>query len=249
MKRAFFTTIFVLASMANFAQTKLPVAFSDFQAWAKQIKISGYQFIECAQDGTDYTAMLGSGPAKFFQIRLGDISRFNEYKMICKDAAVYTLNGYKAVNYTFANNTLLTIELPQAQAAITFAMNGKIAKSVMEDLASKSNLPNLKVSKQAANAPGVKWPAIIPEDMRISNVESIKTLGTDGTYKDVIEVKATMGPQLVESIQAILKKHEGELYLINTEKLDFICSEAENIDQLKANFKNGQLVSFIYYIK
>ena len=249
MKRAFFTIIFVLASMANFAQTKLPVSFPDFQAWAKQIKISGYQFIECAQDGADYTAMLGSGPAKFFHIRLVDISRFNEYKMICKDATVYTFNGYKAVNYTFANNTLLTIELPQAQTAITFAMSGKIAKSTMEELASKSNLPNLKASKSGTNAPGVKWPDFIPEDMRLSGVELLKSSGSDGTYKDVIEVKATMGPQLVESIQSILRKHEGELNLINTEKLDFICSEAENIDQLKANFKNGQLVSFMYYIK
>jgi hypothetical protein len=249
MKRLFFAIIFVLTSIVNFAQTKLPVSFIDFQAWAKEIKITGYKLFGCEQDGADYTAMLGGGPEKFFQIRLMNISQFSEYKMVSKDAAIYNFNGYKAVSYTFANNTVLTIELPQAQAAITFAMGGKIAKSNMEELASKSNLLNLKASKLGANTPGVKWPDFIPSDMRLNSVESVKQLGSDGTYKDVIEVKATMGQQLIESIQSILKKYGGNLNPLNTEKLDFICSEAENIDQLKSDFKNGQLVSFIYYIK
>lgn len=249
MKRIITALIFALVSTASFAQAKLPVTFADFQAWAKQIKIAGYPLIESEQDGADYSAMLGSGPNKAFQIRLMGINRFEEYKMTNKDAVVYTLNGFNAVNYTFANVTFLTLELPRAQASITYAMNGKISKVTMEDLALKSNLQNLKATTSATNAPGVKWPQIIPADLQISNVESIKSLGTDGTYKDVIEVKATMCPALISSVEILLNKYNGELNLTSTDKLDFICQEAESLPQLKQDFKNGETVSFMYYIK
>lgn len=84
MKRIITALIFALVSTASFAQTKLPVTFADFQAWAKQIKIAGYPLIESEQDGADYSAMLGSGPNKAFQIRLMGINRFGEYKMTNK---------------------------------------------------------------------------------------------------------------------------------------------------------------------
>jgi len=249
MKRIVFAIILALFSTAAIAQTKLPVAFPDFENWGKQIKISGYPFLDCNQDVSEYTAMFGSGPTKAFQIRLMGINHFGEYKMVSKDASVYSLNGRKTVFYTYANITILTIELTEVQLAITYAMNGKINKSVMEELASKTNLQNLKPTKSGVSTSGIKWPGVIPAEMRLSNVESIKALGTDGTYKDVLEVKATMGPQLIQSIQSILKKYNGELTLTSTDQLDFICSEAENLDQLQSSFKNGQSVSFLYYIK
>lgn len=249
MKRIIIAFLFLLASAMGFAQSKLQVSFADFQAWTKQISIAGYPLLESEQDGSDYTVMLGSGPNKAFQIRLMAMGSFNDYKMISKDAAVYTLSGFKSVNYTYAGTTILTLELPKAQASITFAMGGTVPKATMEGLALKSNLQNLKVSTSAANAPGVKWPEIIPADMRIGNVQSITSLGDDGTYKDVIEVKATLNQVLISSVEAILKKYNGELSLTSTDKLDFICSVAESLPQLKADFKNGETVSFMYYIK
>ena len=119
----------------------------------------------------------------------------------------------------------------------------------MEEMASKSNLQNLKPVKPGTIAPGVKWPEIVPADMRISNVLTIKSLGTDGTFKDVIEVTATMGPELVATVQTILKKYSGTLGSTETAKLIFICVEAENLTQLGENFKKGQPVKFIYYVK
>jgi hypothetical protein len=249
MKRSIIALIFALVYTTSFSQSKLQVSFTDFQAWAKQISIAEYPLLESEQDGSDYTAMLGSGPEKAFQIRLMAMGSFNDYKMISKDAAVYTMSGFKAVNYTYAGTTILTLELPQAQASITFARSGTVPKATMEGLALKSNLQNLKVSTSAANAPGVKWPEMIPADMRVSNVQSISSLGDDGTYKDVIEVKATLNQSLISSVESILKKYNGELSLISTDKLDFICSVAENLPQLKADFKNGETVSFMYYIK
>lgn len=249
MKRILIAFFFLYATATSFAQSKLQVSFADFQAWAKQISIAGYPLLESEQDGPDYSAMLGSGPNKAFQIRLMAMGSFNDYKMISKDATVYTLSGLKAVYYTYANTTMLTLELPQAQASMIFAMNGKIPKATMEGLVLKSNLQNLKVSTSAANAPGVNWPEKIPSDMRVSSVQSIASLGDDGTYKDVIEVKATLNQSLISSVEAILKKYNGELSLISTDKLDFICSVAESIDQLKADFKDGETVLFMYYIK
>ena len=95
----------------------------------------------------------------------------------------------------------------------------------------------------------MKWPGVISADMQISNVESIESSGSDGTYKDVIQVKATMSPALITSVQNILTKYQGELTLTSTPNLDFICSEAESMEQLQQDFKPGALVTFMYYIK
>ena len=249
MKRLLFVSIFVFSALFANAQAKLAVSYSDFQTWAKQIKITGYPFMESEQDGAEYTAMLGSGPAKALQLRVADINKFDEYKMMKKEAVPYTWNGYKAVNFFFSDVTFLVVALPEAEVAITFGVSGNVTKAAMEEMASKSNLQGLKPAKPGAIAPGVKWPEIVPVDMRISNVLSIKALGGDGTYKDVIEVTATMGLELVTTVQAILKKYNGTLSSTETAKLIFICSEAEDLTQLGANFKKGEPVKFIYYIK
>jgi hypothetical protein len=249
MKRIILPFIFALFSISGFSQAKLQVSYADFQAWAKQVKIAGYPFIESEQDGADYSTMFGSGPTKAFQLRALDIKRFGEYKMTNKEAAVYTLNGYKAVYFNFGGATMLAIELPQAQLALTYAMSGKVAKATMEDLALKSNLQSLKTSSFTANTTGVKWPEVIPADLRLAGVESIESQGSDGTYKDVIEVKVKMSPTLVTSVEAILKKYNGELSLTQTPKVDFLCGAAESIGQLKADIKNGESVTFMYYIK
>ncbi|MEI6050995.1 MAG: hypothetical protein WCS03_19065 [Bacteroidota bacterium] len=249
MKRLLFVSIFIFSAIFADAQAKLAVSYSDFQAWAKQIKITGYPFMESEQDGAEYTAMLGSGPTKALQLRVAGIDKFDEYKMMKKEAVPYTWNGYKTVNFNFSDITFLIVALPEAEVAITFGVSGNVAKAAMEEMASKSNLQNLKPVKPGTIAPGVKWPEIVPADMRISNVLSIKTLGTDGTFKDVIEVKATMGPELVATIQAILKKYNGTLSSTETAKLIFICGEAEDLKQLGENFKKGEPVIFIYYVK
>ena len=249
MKRLLFVSIFVFSAVFANAQARLAVSYSDFQTWAKQIKITGYPFVESEQDGAEYTAMLGSGPTKALQLRVAGIDKFDEYKMMKKEAVPYTWNGYKAVNFFFSEVTFLIVALPDAEVAVTFGISGTVSKSAIEEMASKSNLQNLKPVKPGTIAPGVKWPEMIPADMQISRVESIKSLGTDGTFKDVIEVKATMGPELVATVQTILKKYNGTLSSTETAKLIFICAEAEDLKQLGENFKKGESVKFIYYIK
>ena len=249
MKRLLFVSIFVFSAVFANAQARLAVSYSDFQTWAKQIKISGYPFVESEQDGAEYTAMLGSGPTKALQLRVAGIEKFDEYKMMKKEAVPYTWNGYKTVSFFFSEVTFLVVALPEAEVAVTFGISGNVTRAVIEDLAAKSNLQNLKPAKPGTIAPGVKWPDIVPTDMRISNVQSINFLGDDGTFKEVIEVKATMGPELVTAVQAILKKYNGTLSSTETAKLIFICSEAESIAQLGETFKKGEPVKFIYYIK
>jgi hypothetical protein len=252
MRRLYFVTALLFFTIATFAQATLPVSYPDFVSWAKQIKVSGYPFVESEKEGSDYSAMFGSGPEKALQLRVYDIARFSEYKSIAKQAAVYTLNGYQTVYYEFSGITFLTMELPEVQLAILFGINGKVTKAAMEDIAAKSNLKNLKSNNSIETGvlpSGVKWPVVIPADMWLSNVESIESLGSDGTYKDVIQVKATMNQALISSVQTILKKYNGELSLTSTNKLDFICSVAENLSQLQQDFKPGSSVTFMYYIK
>ncbi|MDO9255518.1 MAG: hypothetical protein Q7U54_08405 [Bacteroidales bacterium] len=252
MRRLYFVTAMFLFTLTTFAQATLTVSYPDFVSWAKQIKVSGYPFVESEQDGSDYSAMFGSGPEKALQLRVYDIARFSEYKSVAKQAAVYSWNGYQTVYYEFSGVTFLSLQLPEVQLAILFGINGKATKAAMEDIAGKSNLRNLKPNNsEAAGAmsSGVKWPDAIPADLRLSNVVSIESLGSDGTYKDVIQVKATMNPALITSVQNILKKYNGELTLTSTVNLDFICAEAESLAQLQQDFKPGVLVTFMYYIK
>ena len=208
--------------------------------------------MESEQDGSDYSAMFGSGPEKALQLRIFNIGQFGEYKSVAKQTPVYTWNGYKAVYYEFSGVTFLTLELPDVKLGISFGMNGKIAKATIEDIATKANLKNLKAGNSMAPGvlpSGINWPGVIPADMWVSDVNSIESLGSDGTYKDVIQVKTTMTPALIVSVQNILKKFKGELSLTSTQKLDFICSDAESIDQLQQDFKPGSTVTFLYYIK
>ncbi len=249
MKRLLFVSIFAFSAVFANSQVKLAVSYSDFQTWAKQIKITGYPFMESEEDGAEYTAMLGSGPTKALQLRVAAIGKFDEYKMMKKEAVPYTWNGYKTVNFIFSDITFLIVAIPEAEVAVTFGISGNVTKAAMEEIVAKSNLQGLKPAKPGAIAPGVKWPEIVPADMKISNVLSIKPLGTDGTFKDVIEVTATMGPELVTTVQAILKKYNGTLSSTETAKLIFICGEAESLAQLGENFKKGEPVKFIYYVK
>lgn len=249
MKKSILPLLFALISISAYSQAKLHVSFADFQAWAKQVKIPGYPYLESEQDGADYSAMFGNGPEKAFQMRLMPLASFNDYKAVSKNATAYSLNGLKAVFYTFANTSLLSIELPQAQACISFAQAGTLPQSTLEGYALKANLHTLKPSGFTANAPGVKWPDVIPADIRIAGVESIQSQGSDGTYKEVIEVKASMSTSLVTSVETILRKYNGELSLTKTPQVDFACAVAESIDQLKTSLKNGQPVMFMYYIK
>lgn len=249
MKRLLFISILVFSAVFADAQSRLAVSYSDFQTWAKQITIAGYPFSESEQDGAEYTAVLASGPTKALQLRVADINKFDEYKMMNKEAVPYTWNGYKTVYFNFAEVTFLVVALPEAEVSVTFGISGKTNKAAIEELASKTNLQKLKPAKAGTVASGVKWPEIVPADMRISNVESIQAMGTDGTFKDVIEVKATLRPELITTLEAILKKYKGTLSSTESPKVTFICAEAEDIKQLRENFKNGESVKFIYYVK
>jgi len=251
MKRIFLALFLILVSNLTFSQVNLPVSYDDFVSWAKEIKLSGYPFVESEQEGSDYSAMLGSGPTKALQVRIYDIERFGDYKSVAKQAAVYTWNGYKTVHYEFSGVTFISIELPEPQIAVLFGMMGKVTKAGMEEVVAKSNPGRLKVSMSEAGvlSSGLKWPDVIPSDMRVSDVKSIESLGSDGTYKDVIQVKATMNPGLISAVEKVLKKYNGELNLTSSSKVDFICSDAENLSQLQQDFKTGSLVTFIYYIK
>lgn len=223
MKRIILTVVLVFATITAFSQARLAIPFTDFEKWVKQIKIAEYPFMESQNDESDYSAMFASGPTKVLQVRVGDLKRFGDYKFIAKDAPIYTWNTHRAVYYFYADITIITIEVLEAQIFITFGVNGKATKAVMEGIATKANIQNLRIPSTALASTlpaGVKWPLVIPEDIRISSVESIKSLGTDGNVN-----------------------------LTSTDKLDFICAQAESVHQQQNDFKIGEPVLFMYYIK
>lgn len=261
MKRIILTVVLVFATITAFSQTRMSVSFVDFQEWVKQIKIPGYPLDETLNDERDYSAMFASSPTKVFEIRMSHIGQFESYGIIGQDALAYTWNGHRAIYKYFKeivdpslDITIFVIEYVEARLTISFSMYGNVTRAKMEEIASKTNYKDIKIRGEsllgASTLPsGVKWPEVIPQSLRINGVESIISVGSDGLYKDVIEVYAVMGEVLITSLKALLKTHDGDLSLINTKTVIFICAQGESIEQIKREFKIDELVKFIYYIK
>lgn len=253
MKRFAIVTTLMLVASISFGQTKLPVSYPSFESWAKQVKISGYPYMESENGGNEYAAMFGSSPEKTMQIRVSGTAEFKQYLSMAKGQNPYKWRENEAIYFEFAEITFFVVNLKEKELSISFGKNGKASKEVMEDMALKANLEKLGASKPdeayAETSSDFNWPETIPADLRISNVVSIESLGPDETYVEVIQVKATMNQMLIKSIEKILNKYDSQLDLVSTEKIDFICGSASDLEQLQADFKPGSSVTFFYYVK
>lgn len=246
MKKIIFTATFLFITVLSVCQVKPPVPHNYFKQWAGRIQIPGYSLFECKIDGAINTAKYGSSPTQFIQILVMPQRNFNDYKTGYATAQPYTWNGYNAVYYGSTHITFFAVEVPQAKLSVKISTSGKVSQTEMEEIAKEANIPSLAAGEFVS---GLVWPEEIPVDMRISLAKSIKALGPEGKYKEVYEVKAAMGPQLVESVRLIIQKYKGEVNLISTEKLDLICTGAEDLPQLKVFFMTGETVIFTYNIK
>ncbi len=228
---------------------KLPFSFTEFQQWAKQINLPGYSLLECEnEDNICYVANLISASQTLLQVRIENSSRFRTSTSGMQGAVKYIWKGYETVYSANNYNTVFIFNVPDNKIAVLVGVPNKVDKIKMEDFASKIKFQNLKPG--GAGESEVSWPAEIPAECRIKSVESIESQGPDDTYKNIIKVNAYMGSSLIQSLENIMKKYKAEdLTLINMGKLDFICSGAESLPQMKAFFQEGEIVTFIYYVK
>jgi hypothetical protein len=201
----------------------------------------------CEKDGSDYVAGFAAGTLKYIQIRVNDIKLFDINTSGIENATKYNWYGYNAVYSSGKEMTYLVIEVPEVNLCFTYGTRGNISKTEMEGYAIKSNFKNLKTVSAASD---VVWPDIIPDDLRIPSAKSIHKLDAEGDYSTVYEVNAVMGSDLVEFMQEVLRKYKGStLDNVTTNTLKFMCSGAEDMPQLKVFYLNGDLVTFMYYIK
>jgi ubiquitin len=249
MKRILFITILLFAAVTAFAQSSPPpVPFGDFTKWAKQAQIPGYTLIEIEKDGSDFVASFASVSATLLQIRVSDIKYYKTNTSGIQKPVAYNWNGYPALFSSSSQMTFFVVSVPETKLCFVFGCNGTLTKTAMEGLVSKANIKSLTSSGVVSD---VTWPEGIPAELKVPCVKAIFTLGPDGTYKQVYEVKAFMNAELVEGVEAILRKFKAgnSLTGITSGQVTFICSVAEDLPQMRADFLEGEVVTFMYYVK
>lgn len=244
------TVIMCLTSM--FAQQKIRTTdFPTFKNWSSQVQISGYKQGEMEDESSiNYTANFFSGTTKLIQISVSDISSFRTMVSPAQKAQKYLFDGNNAVYYTSPDNSFLAVEYKQLELSVIVAATGKVDKAFLETILTKSN-PKALYNLSASNSSSLKWPASIPESLKLPNAISIEKLQPDGDYSEIYELKAKLSNELVERLKALMRKYNTSSLSepINEGRALLICSEADTIEQLKEQFKQGASVKFIYYIK
>ncbi len=234
------------------AQQKIRTTdFATFEKWSSQVQINGYKQGEVEDESSiNYIANYFSGTTKLIQIGVSDISHFRTMASPAQKAQLYLFDGNNAVYFASPENSFLAVEYKQQELCVSVAATGKVDKVFLEAILLKSNpksLYNLSLSSSSS----VKWPASIPESLKIPNVISIEKLEPDGYYTEIYELKSKLNNELIEKLKALMGKYNTTSLSesIKEGKAQLICTDAETIDQLKEQFKLGEIVRFMIYIK
>ena len=253
IKRNSLLILFVFAFLSgNMAQQKIRTTnFSTFKKWSNRISLSGYKQGEVDDESSiRYTANFFSGTTKLIQIGVSDISFFKTMISPAQKAQKYLFAGNNALFFSSPGNSFLAVEYKQIELCVNVAVTGKVEKSFLEAILTKAN-PNALYNLTASGNADVKWPASIPVTLRLTGVTNIDKLEPDGYYSEIYELKARLSNELIEKLKTLMAKYKTTSLseAIKDGKAELICSEAESVDQLKEQFKQGETVKFIVYVK
>jgi len=225
--------------------------FSTFKKWSSQIVINGYKHGEIEDEGSiNFTANFFAGTTKLIQIGVSDVSFFKSMVSPSQQVQKYIFSGNNAVFMSMPGNTFLAVEYKQFELCVNITATGKVDKAYLEAILTKAN-PGALYNLTASGSSGVKWPVSIPESLRIAGVTGISQLDPDGYYTEIYELKAKLSNELIEKLKNLMAKYKTTSLSesIKDGKAQLICSEAETIEQLKSQFKPGETVKFIVYIR
>lgn len=235
------------------AQQKIRTTdFATFKKWSSQVQMSGYKQGEVEDESSiNFTANYFAGTTKLIQIGVSDISYFKTMVSPAQKAQQYLFDGKNAVYYASPENSFLAVEYKQQEFCVSVAATGKVDKAFLEAIFTKSNPKALYNLTTTSSNSSVKWPLSIPESLKLPAVINIEKLDPDGYYAEIYELKAKLSNELIEKLKALMAKYNTTSLseLIKDGKAQLICSEAETIEQLKSQFKQGESVKFIIYIK
>jgi len=242
----------VVISTIAFGQQKIRTTdFPTFKKWSSEIVINGYKQGDVEDENSiNFIANYFAGTTKLIQLSVCDISFFRTMASPTQQSQKYLFGSNNALFFSSPENSFLAVEYKQSELCVSIAATGKVEKAFLETILTKSN-PNALYNLSASGSKGIKWPASIPESFKITNVVSIEKAEPDGYYTEIYELNAKFSNELINNLQALMAKHNTSSLSesIKDGKAQLICADAETIDQLKEQFKQGQLVKFIVYIK
>lgn len=254
MKKITISILLSVITLTVMAQQKIRTTnYAIFQNWAKQINISGYKpgGVE-NEDDNSYVAMFMSGTNRFIQLRVGDISQFKNSTPAALKPQNYTFEGKNASYLYYAETSMLAVAYTDMELCVMVSSTGKVEKAILESILKQSNPAKLKaLTSLNAEKSSINWPAKIPAVLKLHDAKSIRKNDPDGYYSEIYEVKVPFSNSLITQLEGLMKKYActtlSESIVEGNTQL--ICSSGETVEQLKEQFKTGEEVSFMYYIK
>ncbi|GEM_PF-2823651 len=239
-----------LNNLFTFSQS-LNIIYEDFAEWTKKISLTGYQFVQSDNQSAEYIAFFTKDESSL-SLNLTFAEKFLVYKEEeeFKNTEPYDRNGIKMVYLSNAASSKLISLLSKGKVTFTLAAEGSpLDKNTMEKM-----FDNLKIAEKwnVGNDLGNSWPAEISADKQIPNVEIQRIEKTPiKTNKITYEyhIFVTMNASLIAELTKFTQKFKGDLATTDLGDFFFMCNDADSIDQLRENKKDGETVELIFYKK
>ena len=249
MKKIILVICLALAlGFANAQKTPFLISSDDFQANIKNKAPLGYANVSIEIDDDSYVAMYKKA-SDFLFVRLYKLDHFNQHKTFSKNSTqlsgIYQLENCNAVYFQKDGVSILYLELLAINASVEVSAKKPLSKTDMEKIIAELGVITWKNSNKAS------WPSEITIAQQLEGVLiSIEKQNpsTDG-YIYEYHVKVQYSQKLVQSVERILAKYGGSIDAVDMEKFTFICASTDSMNALKKEFKEGEIIDFIYYRK
>lgn len=234
--------------VTNAQKTPFLISSDDFKANTKTKAPLGYANVSIEIDDDSFVAMYKKA-SDFLFVRLYTLDHFNQHKTFSKNSTqhtgIYQLENCNAVYFQKDGVSILYLELLTINASVEVSAKKPLSKTDMEKIIAELGVVKWGNSNKAA------WPNEISASQQIDGVLiSIEKQNpsTDG-YIYEYHVKVQYSQKLVQSVERILAKYGGNIDVVNMDKFTFICASTDSMDALKKEFKEGEIIDFIYYRK
>lgn len=249
MKKTILLICIALTFGITYAQkTPFLISSDDFQANTKTKAPLGYTNVSTEIGEDEYMTMYKKS-SDFVILRLFNLDHFNQHKTFSKNSTqlsgIYQFENCNAVYFQKDGVSMLYLELLSLNASIELTSKKPLSKTDMEKIITELGVVKWGNSNKAA------WPNEISASQQIDGVIiSIEKQNpsTDG-YIYEYHVKVQYSQKLVQSVERILAKYGGNIDVVNMDKFTFICASTDSMDALKKEFKDGEIIDFIYYRK
>lgn len=249
MKKTILVICLALAlGFANAQKTPFLISSDDFKANIKNKAPLGYANVNIEIDEDAFVSMYKKA-SDFLFLRLYNLDHFNQHKTFSKNSTqhsgIYQLENCNAVYFQKDGVSILYLELMDINASVEVSAKKPLSKTDMEKIIAELGVVKWKNSNKA------NWPSEITVAQQLEGVIiSIekKDPSTDG-YIYEYHVKMQYSQKVVQSVERILAKYGGSIDAIDMDKFTFICASTDSMDALKKNFREGEMIDFIYYRK